>query len=152
MTNEESTMLINVNSYNDDPNTDRIIESRNGEFHREQQSERVASCTLSGSTDSRWDIFILINFIVFIDFIILLVHGENFMAIFTTRSVVIWFSTRTLGIFATLVYVFTMCVVIYDILSMAIIPTLSTSVLVCNLWYILSWISRSSVVKIAIRI
>ena len=40
------------------------------------------------------------------------VHGDNFMAIFTTFSVVIWFSTGTLGIFATLVYVFTMCVVI----------------------------------------
>ena len=45
------------------------------------------------------------------------------MAIFTTLSVVIWFSTGTLGIFATRVYVFTMRVVIYDILSMAIIPT-----------------------------
>ena len=41
------------------------------------------------------------------------VHGENFMAIFTTLSVVIWFSTSTLEIFATLVYVFTMRVVIY---------------------------------------
>ena len=49
------------------------------------------------------------------------------MAIFTTLSVVIWFSTGTLGIFATLVYVFTMRVVIYDILSMALITTLSTS-------------------------
>ena len=49
------------------------------------------------------------------------------MAIFTTLRVVIWFSKGTLGIFATLVYVFTMSVVIYDILSMAIIPTLSTS-------------------------
>ena len=29
------------------------------------------------------------------------------MAIFTTLSVVIWFSTGTLGIFATLIYVFT---------------------------------------------
>ena len=38
------------------------------------------------------------------------------MAIFTTLSVVIWFFTGTLGIFATLVYVFTMRVVIYDIL------------------------------------
>ena len=36
------------------------------------------------------------------------------MAIFTTLSVVIWFSTSTLGIFATLVYVFTMRIVIYD--------------------------------------
>ena len=35
------------------------------------------------------------------------------MAIFTTLSVVIWFSTGTLGIFATLVYVFTMRVVIW---------------------------------------
>ena len=59
------------------------------------------------------------------------------MAIFTTLSVVIWFSTSTLGIFATLIYVFTMRVVIYDILSMAIIPTLSTSILFCNLCYIL---------------
>ena len=65
------------------------------------------------------------------------VHGENFMVTFTTLSVVIWFSTGTLGIFATLVYVFTMRVVIYDILSMAIIPTLSTSRLICNLCYIL---------------
>ena len=56
------------------------------------------------------------------------------MAIFTTLSVVIWFSTGTLGIFATLIYVFTMRVVIYDI-SMAIIPTLSTSILFCNLRY-----------------
>ena len=31
------------------------------------------------------------------------VHGENFIALFTTLSVVIWFSTGTLGIFATLV-------------------------------------------------
>ena len=64
-------------------------------------------------------------------------HGENFVAIFTTLSVVIWFSTGTLGIFATLLYVFTTRVVIYDILSMAIIPTLSTSILFCNLCYIL---------------
>ena len=49
------------------------------------------------------------------------------MAMFTTLSVVIWFSTGTLGIIATLVYVFTMRMVIYGILSMAIIPTLSTS-------------------------
>ena len=74
------------------------------------------------------------------------------MAIFITLSVVIWFFTGTLGIFATLVYVFTMRVVIYDILSMAIIPTLSTSILFCNLRYILLWISPRSVVKIAIRI
>ena len=46
------------------------------------------------------------------------------MAIFTTLSVVIWFSTGTLGIFATLVYVVTIRVVVYDILSMARIPTL----------------------------
>ena len=59
------------------------------------------------------------------------------MAIFTTPSVVIWFSTGTLAIFATLVYVFTMRLVIYDILSMAIIPTLSTFILFCNLYYIL---------------
>ena len=44
-------------------------------------------------------------------------HGENFMAIFTTLSVVIWFSAGTLGIFATLVYVFTMRVIIYDTLT-----------------------------------
>ena len=62
------------------------------------------------------------------------------MAIFTTPSVVISFSTGTLGIFATLVYVFTMRVVIYDILSMAKIPTLSTSILFCNSCYILLWI------------
>ena len=48
------------------------------------------------------------------------------MAIFTTLSVVIWLYTGTLGIFATRVYVFTMRVVIYDILSIAIIPTLPT--------------------------
>ena len=59
------------------------------------------------------------------------------MAIFITLSVVIWFSTGTLGIFATLVYVFTMLVVVYDILSMAIIPTLSTSILFYTLCYIL---------------
>ena len=59
------------------------------------------------------------------------------MAIFTTRSVVLWFSTAILGIFATLVYVITMRMVIYGILSMAIIPTLSTSTLFCNLCYIL---------------
>ena len=50
------------------------------------------------------------------------------MEIFTTLGVVIWFFTGTLEIFATLLYVFTMRVVIYDILSMAIIPTLSTSI------------------------
>ena len=66
-----------------------------------------------------------------------ILHGENFMAIFTTLSVVISFSTGTLGIFVTLVYDFTMRVIIYDILSMAIIPTLSTSVIFCNLCYIL---------------
>ena len=59
------------------------------------------------------------------------------MAIFTTLSVVNWFSTGTLGIIATLVYVFTMRVVIYDILIMAIIPTLSTTILFCDLCYIL---------------
>ena len=59
------------------------------------------------------------------------------MAIFPTLRVVIWFSTGTLGIFATLVYVFSMRVIIYDILSMAIIPTLSTSILFCNSCYIL---------------
>ena len=64
-------------------------------------------------------------------------HRENFMEIFTTLSVEIWFSTGTLGIFATLVYVFIIRVIIYDILSSAIIPTLSTSILFCNLCYIL---------------
>ena len=59
------------------------------------------------------------------------------MAIFTTLSVVIGCFTGILGIFATLVYVFTMRVVIYDILSMAINPTPSTSILFCNLCYIL---------------
>ena len=59
------------------------------------------------------------------------------MAIFTTLSVVIWFSTDTVEVFATLLYVSTMRVVIYDILSMAIITTLSTSMLFCNLCYIL---------------
>ena len=59
------------------------------------------------------------------------------MAIFTTLSMVIWFSTGTLGIFATLVYVFTRRLVIYDTLSMAITPRLSTSILFCNLCYIL---------------
>ena len=34
------------------------------------------------------------------------------MAFFTTRSVVIWFSTGTLEIFATFMYVFTMRVVV----------------------------------------
>ena len=70
------------------------------------------------------------------------------MAIFTTLSVIIWFSTGTLGIFVTLVYVFTMRVVIYDILSMAIIPTPLTSILFCNLCCILLWISPRSVVKL----
>ena len=31
-------------------------------------------------------------------------HENNFMAIFTTLSVVIWFSTGALGIFATFYY------------------------------------------------
>ena len=62
------------------------------------------------------------------------------MAMFSTLSVVIWFSTATLGIFATLVSIFTMRAVIYDILSMAIIPILSTSIVICMLCYILLWI------------
>ena len=74
------------------------------------------------------------------------------MVIFTTLSMVICFSMGTLGIFATLVYVFTMRVVIYDILSMAIITILTTSILVCNLSYILLCILPRSVVKIAIWI
>ena len=59
------------------------------------------------------------------------------MAIFTTLSVVTWLSTGILGIFATVIYDFTMRVVIYDILSMEIISTLSTSIMFCNLCYIL---------------
>ena len=83
----------------------------------------------------------------------LLIYTERILwHFFTTLSVVIWLSTGTLGIFASLVYTFTMRVVIYDILSMAIIPTLSTSILFCNLCYIRLWISPRSVVKIAIRI
>ena len=84
--------------------------------------------------------------------IIEVLPGENFMAIFTTLGMVLCFSMCTLGIFATLVYIFTMRVVIYDILSMAIIPTLATSKLFCNLCYILLWILPRSVVKIAIQI
>ena len=76
---------------------------------------------------------------------------REFYGNLTTLSMVIWFSTSTLGILATLVYVFTMLVVINDILSMTIIPTLSTFILFCNLCYILLWISPRSVVKIAIR-
>ena len=68
--------------------------------------------------------------------LLITIHGEHFMAIFTTLSTVVWFYTGTLEIFATLVYVFTMRVVIYDILSMAIVPTPSTSILFCNLCYI----------------
>ena len=68
--------------------------------------------------------------------VIFKVHGENFMAIFTTLNVVIWFSTGTLGIFDTLVYVLTMCLVICDILSMVIIPAVSTAILFCNMCYI----------------
>ena len=85
-------------------------------------------------------------------------YGENFTAIFTTLSVVIWFSTGTLGIFATLVYILLFLLVyvftmrVYNILSMAIIPTLSTSIRCCNFCYILLWISPRSVVKIAIGI
>ena len=41
----------------------------------------------------------------------------------------------------------TLSVVIYDILTMAIITTLSTSILFCNFYYILLWISPRSVVK-----
>ena len=77
---------------------------------------------------------------------------ERILWQFTTLSMVICFSMGTLGIFATLVYVFTMRVVIYDILSMAIIPILATSILFCNLCYILLWILPRSVVNIAIRI
>ena len=73
------------------------------------------------------------------------------MAIFTTLSVVIWFSTGTLGFFATLIYVFTMRMGIFDILSIAIIPTLSTFILFFHLCYILLGTSPRSVVKIAIQ-
>ena len=59
------------------------------------------------------------------------------MAMFTTLSMVMGFSMGTLRIFATLVYVFNMRVVVYDILSMAIIPILATSILFCSLCYIL---------------
>ena len=54
------------------------------------------------------------------------IHVKNLKAIFITLCVVIWFSTGTLGIFATLVTVFTVRVLIYDTLSIAINPTLST--------------------------
>ena len=74
------------------------------------------------------------------------------MAIFTTLSVVIWSYMGTMAIFATLVYVSTMRVVIYNILSMAIISTLLTSILFYNLCHILLCISPRSVVKIAIWI
>ena len=58
--------------------------------------------------------------------IFLAVNNEHreFYGNFSTPSAVILFSTGTLGILATVVYVFTMRVVIYDILSMAIIPTI----------------------------
>ena len=74
---------------------------------------------------------------IFRNFKLRILHGENIIAIFTTLSAVIWFPMGNLRIFATLVYVFTMRVVTYEILSMAIIPTLSTSILFCNLCYIL---------------
>ena len=59
------------------------------------------------------------------------------MAIFTTPrcgNLVLYGHS---GDFCTLVYVLTMRVVIYDILSMVIITTLSTTILFCNLCYIL---------------
>ena len=89
---------------------------------------------------------------VFVCYLSAAIHGENFMAIFTTLCVVIWFSTSILGIFVTLFYVITTRMIICDILRMAIIPTLWSSILFCNLCYILLWISPRSVVKIAIRI
>ena len=64
-----------------------------------------------------------------------IIHGENFMVFFITLSMVVWFPTGTLGILATLVYVFTMRVVIYDILSMAIIPTLPYCFVICDIYY-----------------
>ena len=54
-------------------------------------------------------------------------HGENFIIIFTTLSVVIWFSAGTLGISATLVYVITMPVGICNTVNIAIAPTLWSS-------------------------
>ena len=68
-----------------------------------------------------------ISFFLRLNIFLLTLHGENFMAIFTTLSIVICFSMGTLGIFATLVYVFTM---------RTIIPILATSILFCNLCYI----------------
>ena len=66
------------------------------------------------------------------------IHGENFMAIFPILivSVVIWITSGTLGIFATLVYVVTVPVGICDWLTIEIIPILWTSLLFCYLCYI----------------
>ena len=97
--------------------------------------------SLKGCYVGKWKWFVLKNQVVFI-------FAGTFQQTYTERiswqfftalSVVIWFSTGTLGIFATLVYVFIMRVGIFDILSMAIIPKLSTSILFCNLCYILLW-------------
>ena len=60
------------------------------------------------------------------------------MAIFATLSVVIWFSTGTLGIFATPVYVFTMRVsYVIRHTKYGNIPSISTSILFCHFRYIL---------------
>ena len=48
---------------------------------------------------------------------LIIAHGENFIAIFTILSVVIWFTTSTLEIFATLVFVITMRMGICDTLD-----------------------------------
>ena len=58
------------------------------------------------------------------------------MAIFTILNVVIWFSTSTLGIFATLVSVITMRMGIHDTLDITIIPTLWISTLFRYLRYV----------------
>ena len=52
------------------------------------------------------------------------VYGDYLMAIFIVLSVVIWYSTSTLGIFASLVSVITMRTGICDTLYISIIPTL----------------------------
>ena len=67
-----------------------------------------------------------------------MLHEENFMAILTILSVVIWFYTRTLEIFATLGSVITMRMGICDTLDITIIPILCTSILfvLCILRYV----------------
>ena len=127
-----------------------IVKEPNEMLHVCAEQKNYVSDEVSIALLASW--MCSIYYVFFVEPVTIIIHGENLMAIFTTRSVVIWFPTGTLGIFATLVYAFTMRVVIYDILSMAIIPTLSTTILLCNLYYILLRISPRSVVKIAIRI